>query len=148
MNIKEKAKEFAIKAHKGQVRKNEKDKPMIMHPISVAELLEEYGYDDNVVAAGYLHDVVEDTKYTIEYDNTLDNKITIETKYYESYYDYYMKKNVNDIYVSLSLDYRDRLSVYLENLKENKIYDKNELSRYTVKITMNERDKDRVIIEN
>lgn len=66
MNIKEKAKEFAIKAHKGQVRKNEKDKPMIMHPISVAELLEEYGYDDNVVAAGYLHDVVEDTKYTIE----------------------------------------------------------------------------------
>ena len=66
MNIKEKAKEFAIKAHKGQVRKNEKDKPMIMHPISVAELLEEYDYDDNVVAAGYLHDVVEDTKYTIE----------------------------------------------------------------------------------
>ncbi len=89
-----------------------------------------------------------DTKYTIEYDNTLDNKITIETKYYESYYDYYMKKNVNDIYVSLSLDYRDRLSVYLENFKDNKIYDKNELSRYTVKITMNERDKDRVIIEN
>lgn len=89
-----------------------------------------------------------DTKYTIEYDNTLDNKITIETKYYESYYDYYMKKNMNDIYVSLSLDYRDRLSVYLENLKDNKIYDKNELSRYTVKITMNERDKDRVIIEN
>lgn len=66
MNIKEKAKEFAIKAHKGQVRKNEKDKPMIIHPISVSELLEEYGYDDNVVAAGYLHDVVEDTKYTIE----------------------------------------------------------------------------------
>ena len=66
MDIKEKAKEFAIKAHKGQVRKNEKDKPMIMHPISVVELLEEYDYDDNVVAAGYLHDVVEDTKYTIE----------------------------------------------------------------------------------
>ena len=28
MNIKEKAKEFAIKAHKGQVRKNEKDNPV------------------------------------------------------------------------------------------------------------------------
>ena len=66
MNVKEKAKNFAIKAHKGQVRKSEKDKPMIMHPINVAELLEEYGYDDNVVAAGYLHDVVEDTTYTIE----------------------------------------------------------------------------------
>lgn len=89
-----------------------------------------------------------DTKYIIEYDNTLDNKITIETKYYESYYDYYMKQNSNDVYVSLSVDYRDRLSVYLENLKDKKIYDKNELSRYIVKITMNERDKDRVVIEN
>ena len=66
MDIKEKAKLFAIQAHMGQVRKNEKDKPMIMHPISVGELLESFGYDDNVVAAGYLHDVVEDTKYTIE----------------------------------------------------------------------------------
>ena len=59
-----------------------------------------------------------------------------------------MKKNSNDVYVSLSVDFRDRLSVYLENLKENKIYDKNELSRYIVKITMNERDKERIIIEN
>lgn len=66
MNIKEKAKKFAIKAHMGQVRKSEPDKPMIMHPISVGMMLEEYGYNDQVVAAGYLHDVVEDTKYTIE----------------------------------------------------------------------------------
>ncbi len=66
IDVKEKAKIFAIKAHKGQIRKNEKDKPMIMHPISVGMLLEKFGYDDNVIAAGYLHDVVEDTKYTIE----------------------------------------------------------------------------------
>ncbi len=65
MSIKEKAKLFAIKAHMGQIRKNEPDKPMTMHPISVGELLESFGYEDNVVAAGYLHDVVEDTKYTI-----------------------------------------------------------------------------------
>lgn len=66
MNIKEKAKLFAIRVHMGQVRKSEPDKPMIMHPIGVGQLLESFGYDDNVVAAGYLHDVVEDTKYTIE----------------------------------------------------------------------------------
>lgn len=66
MNIKEKAKLFAIRAHMGQVRKSEPDKPMIMHPIGVGQLLESFGYDDNVVAAGYLHDVVEDTKYTTE----------------------------------------------------------------------------------
>lgn len=66
MDIKTKAREFAVKAHMGQLRKNEKDKPMIMHPISVGNLLEEYGYDDNVIAAGYLHDVVEDTEYILE----------------------------------------------------------------------------------
>ena len=61
MNIKEKAKLFAIKAHKGQIRKSDKEKPMIIHPINVANILSEYGYDDNVVAAAYLHDVIEDT---------------------------------------------------------------------------------------
>lgn len=66
MNIKNKAKEFAIEAHKGQIRKSDKEKPMVIHPINTANILEEYGYDDNVVAAGYLHDVIEDTKYTKE----------------------------------------------------------------------------------
>ncbi len=66
MNIKEKAKHFAINAHKGQIRKNEPDKPMIIHPINVGMLLEEYGCSDNVVAAGYLHDVVEDTEYNLK----------------------------------------------------------------------------------
>jgi len=66
MSIKEEAKEFAIKAHKNQVRKSEPEKPMIIHPINVANILEEYGFDENVVAAGLLHDVVEDTDYTKE----------------------------------------------------------------------------------
>lgn len=66
VDMKEKVKLFAIRAHMGQVRKSEPDKPMIMHPIGVGMLLESFGYDDNVVAAGYLHDVIEDTKYTIE----------------------------------------------------------------------------------
>lgn len=66
MNIKEKALNYAIKAHKNQVRKAEKEKPAIIHSMGVGKLLEEYGFDDNVVAAGYLHDVVEDTEITIE----------------------------------------------------------------------------------
>ena len=66
MSIEEKALEFSIKAHKGQVRKSEPDKPMIFHPINVGQILKENGFDENVVAAGYLHDVVEDTKYTFD----------------------------------------------------------------------------------
>jgi len=64
--MKEKAKAFAINAHKKQVRKSDPEKPMVTHPIAVGKLLESFGYDDNVVAAGYLHDVVEDTEYTLE----------------------------------------------------------------------------------
>ena len=66
MTVEEKALNFAIKAHKGQVRKSEPDKPMIFHPINVGQILKEYGFDENVVAAGFLHDVVEDTKYTFD----------------------------------------------------------------------------------
>lgn len=66
MDIKEKAREFAINAHKGQVRKSDKEKPMVIHPINVADILKEYNFDDNVISAGYLHDVIEDTKYTKE----------------------------------------------------------------------------------
>lgn len=64
MNIKQKAKRFAIKAHQGQIRKSDPEKPMIIHPINVGNILKEYDFDDNVIAAGFLHDVVEDTKHT------------------------------------------------------------------------------------
>lgn len=64
--IEQKAKKFAIEAHEGQVRKSEPEKPMIIHPINAANILRKYNMDSNVIAAAYLHDVVEDTKYTIE----------------------------------------------------------------------------------
>lgn len=89
-----------------------------------------------------------DTQYMINYDNTLDNKIKIEVKYYECYYDYYAKKSSNNIYVSLKLDKRDRLSVYLNDFKDGKIYDNEELSRYVVKISVNKKDYERLVIEN
>lgn len=62
----EKAIKFAIKAHAGQPRKLNPELPMIIHPVGVAHILREYNMDEAVIAAGYLHDVVEDTKYTIE----------------------------------------------------------------------------------
>jgi guanosine-3',5'-bis(diphosphate) 3'-pyrophosphohydrolase len=66
MDIETKALNFAINAHKGQVRKGDIDYPMVLHPIDVANILKEYGFDKNVIAAGYLHDVIEDTEYTKE----------------------------------------------------------------------------------
>ncbi|WP_188456054.1 HD domain-containing protein [Virgibacillus oceani] len=63
--MKQEAKDFAVKAHYGQTRKNS-DAAYSTHPIRVAERLEREGYSDELVCAGYLHDVVEDTPYEME----------------------------------------------------------------------------------
>lgn len=53
--------EFAAIKHQGQFRKNPTKKiPYIAHPAEVGIRLAREGYDDEVVAAGILHDVVED----------------------------------------------------------------------------------------
>lgn len=56
---------FATKAHTGQKRKQE-DIDMIFHPFTVGMILQRNGCDEDIVAAGILHDVVEDTQYTFE----------------------------------------------------------------------------------
>ncbi|MGH2962811.1 MAG: HD domain-containing protein [Solirubrobacterales bacterium] len=50
--------ELAADAHSGPGRKKGTD---LAHPIAVGMLLHERGYDDEVIAAGLLHDVLEDT---------------------------------------------------------------------------------------
>ena len=52
--------EFAAERHAGQ-RRDVDDAPFVMHPLEVARLLHDAGYPDHVVAAGVLHDVIEDT---------------------------------------------------------------------------------------
>ncbi len=56
---------FATKAHKGQKRKLE-DVDMIFHPFTVGMILQRNGCDENIVSAGILHDVVEDTPYSFD----------------------------------------------------------------------------------
>jgi (p)ppGpp synthase/HD superfamily hydrolase len=52
---------FADERHAGQKRENDGDIPFVTHPIEVACLLHEAGCREEVVAAGALHDVMEDT---------------------------------------------------------------------------------------
>src|SRR5687768_4470573 len=57
--------EFAVARHEGQ-RRDSDAAPFILHPLEVAFLLRNRGCDDEVVAAGLLHDAVEDTDTTTE----------------------------------------------------------------------------------
>lgn len=55
---------YAATAHAGQTRLS--GEPYLSHPLAVASTLAEMGFDEPTVAAGLLHDTVEDTKATIE----------------------------------------------------------------------------------
>ncbi|AZU63466.1 RelA/SpoT family protein [Neobacillus mesonae] len=59
-----KAYEFAKHAHREQYRKS--GEPYIIHPIQVAGILADLEMDPSTVAAGFLHDVVEDTSVTLQ----------------------------------------------------------------------------------
>ena len=55
---------FAASAHAGQTRLS--GEPYLSHPLAVAYTLADMGFDEPTVAAGLLHDTVEDTGTTIE----------------------------------------------------------------------------------
>ena len=55
---------FATEAHKGQKRKYTGE-DYIVHPISVSKLVKKHGGSEIQQAGALLHDVVEDTQYTL-----------------------------------------------------------------------------------
>jgi len=62
--------QFATKAHEGQKRKYTGE-DYIVHPISVADLVQRHGGSEIQQAGALLHDVVEDTAYTLADINAL-----------------------------------------------------------------------------
>ncbi|MCD7796559.1 MAG: bifunctional (p)ppGpp synthetase/guanosine-3',5'-bis(diphosphate) 3'-pyrophosphohydrolase [Clostridiales bacterium] len=56
--------DLAHDAHKNQRRRS--GEPYIMHPVAVAKILFQLGMDNECIISALLHDVVEDTQYTID----------------------------------------------------------------------------------
>ena len=56
---------FVIEAHEGQYRKS--GEPYCVHPILVASITAHFSKDEAIIATALLHDVVEDTKYPLDY---------------------------------------------------------------------------------
>ncbi len=59
-----KAYAFSADEHKGQVRRS--GEPFMVHPLQVADILADMRLDAVAIAAGLLHDIVEDTPNTID----------------------------------------------------------------------------------
>ena len=60
-----KAYDLAYDAHKNQRRRS--GEPYIMHPVAVAKILFDFGMDNECIVGALLHDVVEDTTYSLDY---------------------------------------------------------------------------------
>ena len=77
-----KAFNFAKQAHKGVKRRS--GEPYIMHPIAVAQIAcSEIGLGSTSICAALLHDVVEDTDYTVEdIENLFGPKLKISRNYF------------------------------------------------------------------
>ena len=65
MNILEEAIIYATVMHQGKVRKF-KGTPFILHPLEVAQILSTMTDDQEIITAGILHDIVEDTDGTLQ----------------------------------------------------------------------------------
>lgn len=63
----ERAIAVAIEAHAGQLRRGRGSVPYVVHPLHIAIMLARWGMDEDLVTAGLLHDVVEDSDaWTLE----------------------------------------------------------------------------------
>ena len=65
MSLLDEAIKFAVDAHSGMTRKRS-GVPFIMHPMEAAAIVATLTKDEEVISAAVLHDVVEDTPFTLD----------------------------------------------------------------------------------
>jgi (p)ppGpp synthase/HD superfamily hydrolase len=128
-----KAESVATFAHLNQTRWD--GSPYIKHPASVVDRLKAKGCNNDTLIVGWLHDVVEDSKITIEeiktqFGGTIARAIEALThKKDESYANYIFRISLNHIAVIVKIcDLEDNLSD-LDPKKQKQRIDKYELAK-------------------
>ena len=103
ISLVEKAYETARSGHEKQLRKS--GEPYIIHPLEVANILAELEMDKETIAAGMLHDVVEDTDISLE---TLTSEFSAE-----------VAELVDGVTKLTKIKYtQDKIEVQAENLRK------------------------------
>ncbi|RPH92668.1 bifunctional (p)ppGpp synthetase/guanosine-3',5'-bis(diphosphate) 3'-pyrophosphohydrolase [candidate division KSB1 bacterium] len=113
---------FSYRAHQGQRRIS--GEPYIIHGIAVARILADLNLGDTTVAAGFLHDVVEDTEITVDnirkdFGDAVANLVDGVTKIPELKYESQEKKqaeNFHKMLLSMSQDLRVILIKFADRL--------------------------------
>jgi guanosine-3',5'-bis(diphosphate) 3'-pyrophosphohydrolase len=95
--------EFSARAHDQQKRMHPENTPYISHPYAVAMILSKAGYSEDVVIAGLLHDVIEDTTF-------------LAHQIQEEFGDKVLSL-VLDVTEDKELPYRERKQGYIDHLK-------------------------------
>lgn len=110
MGILARAYRRAVTQHSDQRRKS--GEPYIIHPLAVAQILADLGMGPIVVAAGLLHDTVEDTDYTLdqcraEFGDTVTGLVDGVTKLSKMEYgDSAQAETIRKMVVAMSRDVR------------------------------------------
>jgi myo-inositol-1(or 4)-monophosphatase len=129
-----KALELAIKVHNGQIRKGSGN-PYIIHPVEVGLILSGVTKDEEIIAAGILHDTLEDTYLShndilknfgkrvadlvLAASENLCNRETTSWKERKTYTINHLLKAADDVKL---ISCADKLSNIKSFIREHKIY--------------------------
>ena len=119
-NIIQETLEFAINAHKNQKRKS--GEPYIVHPILVAAITAKVSNDEAMVLAALLHDVVEDTQYSLQtiqhkFGNDVAHIVDGLTKITEIRENEFTASKLDDKMVKSALTFRKMLIASIDDVR-------------------------------
>lgn len=133
------AKDYATNAHRGQTRTDGSD--FINHPAQTAQILKQITDDPNLIAAGWLHDTIEDCEWitheTIRDEFNEDIADLVQAVTYSGHYNTF--PGLKDNRRAVLLKFADRLS----NLSDMAGWNDKKRSKYILKsMFWNEGDED------